>query len=234
MGTPLNRYYDPNSAFNSSPLDTYDYIYQYDHLGWTNADGYNTDTAWYANIFTATRNEELSAVGTYVYSPGSQYELTIFKFPSANDPWGTPVSHKTGTIDIPGYRTIPLDNAVLLWPGYRFSVVLKLTTPNWTYPVPLEMPIPGYSSKATASRGQSYMSKDGVIWTDVVDRYSNTNVCLKAYTRRIAPPVAGFTATPEEGPAPLVVQFTDTSTGNPTVWSWDFGDGMKSAERNPR
>ncbi|HPP77109.1 PKD domain-containing protein, partial [Methanospirillum sp.] len=37
--------------------------------------------------------------------------------------------------------------------------------------------------------------------------------------------VANFTATPTSGTAPLTVQFTDTSTGNPTMWAWDFGDG---------
>jgi len=47
------------------------------------------------------------------------------------------------------------------------------------------------------------------------------------------PPVADFTANPTSGPAPLLVQFTDTSTGGPTLWSWDFGDGGTSTERNP-
>ncbi|WP_442919563.1 PKD domain-containing protein [Methanoculleus sp.] len=29
------------------------------------------------------------------------------------------------------------------------------------------------------------------------------------------------------------MQFTDTSTGNPTAWSWTFGDGGTSTEQNP-
>lgn len=29
-------------------------------------------------------------------------------------------------------------------------------------------------------------------------------------------------------------QFTDTSTGNPTSWTWAFGDGATSTEKNPR
>ncbi len=44
---------------------------------------------------------------------------------------------------------------------------------------------------------------------------------------------ASFTAEPTSGPAPLTVQFTDKSTGNPTSWSWDFGDGKTSTEQNP-
>jgi len=35
------------------------------------------------------------------------------------------------------------------------------------------------------------------------------------------------------GPAPLTVRFTDESTGDPKSWSWKFGDGGTSAERNP-
>ena len=32
---------------------------------------------------------------------------------------------------------------------------------------------------------------------------------------------------------PTTVQFTDTSTGVPTAWSWDLGDGGKSTLKNP-
>ncbi|MDD4454666.1 MAG: PKD domain-containing protein, partial [Candidatus Methanomethylophilaceae archaeon] len=46
-------------------------------------------------------------------------------------------------------------------------------------------------------------------------------------------PVAGFTATPTTGEAPLAVQFTDTSSGTPTSWLWEFGDGVNSTEQNP-
>ena len=47
------------------------------------------------------------------------------------------------------------------------------------------------------------------------------------------PLVAGFTADPTSGPAPLPVQFTDASAGGATSWSWNFGDGGTSTERNP-
>ncbi len=42
-----------------------------------------------------------------------------------------------------------------------------------------------------------------------------------------------FTATPTSGPAPLVVQFMDTSTSNPTSWWWSFGDGTNANAKNP-
>ncbi len=48
-------------------------------------------------------------------------------------------------------------------------------------------------------------------------------------------PVANFTAAPVTGTAPLQVQFTDQSTGNPTSYSWDFNnDGtVDSTSKNP-
>ncbi len=48
------------------------------------------------------------------------------------------------------------------------------------------------------------------------------------------PPVAGFTADPYSGTAPLLVQFTDTSIGVIDSWSWDLGDGSPaSTAENP-
>jgi PKD repeat protein len=47
------------------------------------------------------------------------------------------------------------------------------------------------------------------------------------------PPVASFSGGPTSGMAPLNVAFTDTSTGSPTSWSWDFGDGTTSTTQHP-
>ena len=44
---------------------------------------------------------------------------------------------------------------------------------------------------------------------------------------------ADFSGTPTDGCAPLVVQFTDLSSGGATSWSWDFGDGGSSTAQSP-
>ena len=46
-------------------------------------------------------------------------------------------------------------------------------------------------------------------------------------------PTASFTASATSGTAPLNVQFTDTSTGVPTSWAWDFADGGSSTSQTP-
>ncbi len=46
-------------------------------------------------------------------------------------------------------------------------------------------------------------------------------------------PVADFSGTPTSGYAPLTVNFTDLSTGNPDTWSWNFGDNGTSTLKDP-
>jgi gliding motility-associated-like protein len=46
-------------------------------------------------------------------------------------------------------------------------------------------------------------------------------------------PVAAFTASPLTGCSPLVISFTDQSTGSPTSWLWDLGNGTTSTQQNP-
>jgi len=49
-----------------------------------------------------------------------------------------------------------------------------------------------------------------------------------------APLVVDFDLSPELGLSPLLVSFSDTSTGTePTAWLWDFGDGSTSQLPNP-
>lgn len=47
------------------------------------------------------------------------------------------------------------------------------------------------------------------------------------------PLVAGLFSDIQKGEAPLTANFYDQSNGNPTSWSWDFGDGNTSSQKNP-
>ena len=47
------------------------------------------------------------------------------------------------------------------------------------------------------------------------------------------PPIAAFGADPLDGTVPLLVMFSDSSTGDVNTWLWDFGDDNYSTEQNP-
>jgi PKD repeat protein len=67
----------------------------------------------------------------------------------------------------------------------------------------------------------------------VENKFGSDKKSIPGYISAGIAPVANFAASPRDGAAPLEVHFTDLSTGQPVVWSWDFGDGMKSSEANP-
>lgn len=54
--------------------------------------------------------------------------------------------------------------------------------------------------------------------------------CLHAAQAQLT---ANFTADTTQGCSPLLVRFSDRSTGGPTSWSWDLGNGSQSTQKNP-
>ncbi|ACL16795.1 PKD domain-containing protein [Methanosphaerula palustris] len=56
---------------------------------------------------------------------------------------------------------------------------------------------------------------------------------VSGYNISLTPFTANFYAFGHVGQAPYSVRFMDQSTGSPTAWFWDFGDGSNSTEQNP-
>jgi PKD repeat protein len=78
-----------------------------------------------------------------------------------------------------------------------------------------------------APRSCSIDIGNGSAYTIYQDSTQNTVV--------VVPVVAAFTADTTSGCGPLLVSFTDASTGNPNSWSWTFTGGQPSTStvRNP-
>ena len=242
-------YYDSNVGYNMNAFFTaenpkdYTNIYQYDPLGWTqqiNTSQTNPTTGWGANIFTANSNEILKAVSFYTTDLNCNYVINIYNNTGSNPiSQSSPALTQSGTFPNAGYHTVPLNSGVKLNAGQKFSVVLELINPTYQYPIPVEMPISGHSSQATANASESFVSSDGNTWTDITTErgYSKTNVCIKAFTDPQGLsvkglPIANFNTNITKGNVPLTVQCTDLST-DATRWGWDFGDGDTSTELNP-
>ena len=161
-------------------------VYQYDPLGLCNFLTIygSVKPAYFANIFTATRNEKINSVSFYTSRPDSQCTIEIYKDCGNSPKGGTRVAVKSVTITAPGYNTVDLDSVVEISKYVKFSVVVSILQPDTLdYAIPVEYPITGYSEKATASAGQSFISSDGTTWEDLtgISGYEKANVCLKAF-----------------------------------------------------
>lgn len=161
-------------------------VYQYDPLGLCNFLTFydSVKPAYFANIFRASRNEKINSVSFYTSRPDSQCTIEIYK-DCGNDPkGGTRVAEKSITIAAPGYNTVDLDSVIEISKYVKFSVVVSILQPDISDPaIPVEYPLTGYSEKATASAGQSFISSDGTTWEDLtgISGYEKANVCLKAF-----------------------------------------------------
>lgn len=67
----------------------------------------------------------------------------------------------------------------------------------------------------------------------VTNAYGSSREIKTEYIAIGLAPRADFTAQPTTGNTPLTVEFTDRTTGHPTTWYWNFGDGKDSTEQNP-
>jgi len=176
----------PSAVFTAEPASNYDHVYQHDPLGHIFNFGFGNDTAWFANVFTATSNEQLSAVSFYTWAFHSQYEIYVYK-DSALGPNSDRYIGPTGTIPVTGYHTIRLSTKVPLTAGHTFTVVVKLRTPGYNFPISIERFMRNKTSDATASAGQGFVSPDGTTWKDITS-YSpfgqTKDLCLKAFTTR--------------------------------------------------
>ena len=110
----------------------------------------------------------------------------------------------TGTLAVPGYHSVAFADAVSVAAGQRLVIAVRLTTPGYWFPIAVERPYAGYAD-TTAGPGQSYVSGDGVSWTDMTALIAGTDVCLKGLRQRRADPApdpAASPTPPELSPAP--------------------------------
>jgi C1A family cysteine protease len=164
---------------NAEATSNYDSVYQYDPLGYCTSFGYGSTTSYGANIFSGASGS-IEAVSFYAMAAGSSYEIRVYTGGSEGAPTsGTLSATKTGSATYAGYYTVVLDSPVSY--SGRFSVVVKFTTPGFNYPIPCEYRMSGYSSAATASAGESYISSNGTSWEEAKDGSTYFNICIKAF-----------------------------------------------------
>ena len=164
----------------------YQRVYQYDPYGLVDSLGAGSETAWYANVFAASARGALAEVSTYSMANGAEYEISVYDSVVSSPITSTLLGRLSGTFPLAGYHTVSMRSAgIMLTQGRKFSIVVKLRTPSYLYPIPIEFKSVGYASLATASPGQSYISVNGSTFYDLTNPHyvpgcSTCNVCVKA------------------------------------------------------
>lgn len=166
-------------------INNYTRSYLYDPFGHTSGLGYSSNTAWGSNVFTAVANETLQAVALNTTSVNGSYEIYIYSNVTGDPSTGLlegGAVNTAGSFPYAGYHTVVLSRPVSLTAKQKFAVVIKFTTPSYNSPIPTQSQISGYTSAASASPGQSYVSADGSNWTDTISINANATVNIRAFT----------------------------------------------------
>lgn len=103
------------------------------------------------------------------------------------------------------------------------------TTSHATTAVTTQIP----STTQTTSHATSSTTTAIATTQTTIPATSHTTTVMTTAAQSQVNPIIAFIAEPTDGSAPLDVQFSDMSTGGPTSWNWDFGDGTSDTSRSP-
>ena len=164
-------------------MDNYDGIYQSDLCGWVGQIGYNRDTVYGANVYTAEENEDVAAAGFYAIGKNTEYEIYIVPEFDGTDSLSTGKKAASGKVENAGYYTVDFKTPVHVQKGDRFAVVLKIKTPDSIHPLAIEYAADELTATVDLTDGEGYISAQGDTW-EHVEETQNCNLCIKAYTKK--------------------------------------------------
>ncbi|MDL2260975.1 PKD domain-containing protein [Methanimicrococcus sp. OttesenSCG-928-J09] len=135
---------------------------------------------------------------------------------------------EVGTIPVPDFTGTPLKGKAPLEVQFtdNSSGAQKSMKYLWDF---------GDGSTSTDKNPKHTYTKEGyfTVTLTLTNDYGTKNMSKKDYVYVGSGPIANFTADKTSSTSALNVRFTDQSTGAPTSWLWDFGDGTTSTEKNP-
>lgn len=184
-------YYDSNIGIHNvvytkvEDVDNYDSIYQSDLCGWVGQMGYDRESIYGANVFTAKGDEQIEAAGFYATDKDSAYDVYVVKNFTDTDSLAPENRIKVaqGQLSNAGYYTIDFDRPVEVAAGERFAVMLYITTPNAVYPMAIEYEADDITAEVDITDGEGYISIRGSQWNRVEEQ-AQSNLCIKAYSSR--------------------------------------------------
>ena len=180
-------YYDTNIGTHNvvytrvDDINNYDHIYQSDLCGWVGQLGYNKDSIYGANVYTAGQTEELVAAGFYATGKDSQYELYVVKDFETEKSLENMIPVASGKLNNAGYYTVDFQQKIPVEAGERYAIVLHMITPNSVHPMAIEYAADKITKDVILEDGESYISATGSNWVSV-DTVEESNLCIKAFS----------------------------------------------------
>lgn len=180
-------YYDTNIGVHNvvytriEDVNNYDRIYQSDLCGWVGQIGYNRETIYAANVFTAESDEKVMAAGFYATGKNTEYEVFVVPDFTGVESLAAGQNAVSGKLENAGYYTIDLKTPVSVAAGTKFAVMVKISTPDSIHPLAIEYAGDALTANADLSDGEGYISSQGTAW-EHVEETQNCNLCIKAYT----------------------------------------------------
>ena len=161
--------------------DNYDNIYQSDLLGWIGQMGFNEESAYFANVYTAESDETLEAVSFYATGDNTTFKVFIVEdYTDIKSLNGGRKEIGKGETRYPGYYTVDLSRKVELKKGQKYAIIMSIKTPGSERPIAIECDGGNRTKDFDLSDGEGYMSLYGENWMRAED--NEANICLKAFT----------------------------------------------------
>ena len=194
-------------AYDTQAAPSYDKVYQYDMLGLCGFMAYDPfglrgaasggdNTLYFANMFPAEADENITSVSLYVAADDETVKIKIYTGCGDSPVSGTLAAAQEVSFTEPGYHTITLDSGAAVRKGTRFSVVAEASSATTAYLAPLQYKIYQYTERSVAEAGHGFISADGKTFADIKTTgeecgYLGANICLKAFAESASFPDEG-------------------------------------------
>jgi PKD repeat protein len=223
----------PSANFSANPTNgTVPHFVQFTDTSIDSVDSWSWDFDCDGSVDSTAQNPD------YTYDSEGTYSVSL----TVDGPLGSDTMTRTGYITVSAnvpptadFTADPLSGEAPL--NVQFTDTSFGSVDSWSWDFNLDSIVdstaqnPNYTYNSVGTYSVS-LTVSGPLGSDTITKTGYITVTLP--TTPLSP-TADFSVNTTSGEAPLTVQFTDTSSGSVTSWSWDFDDdgNVDSAARHP-